>query len=110
MRFNLLLSFIVLLIIHSYANIANQLLHSVISLDTQQQMEFTASKDLPQEWPTTGNPNILLTGGAGYIASHTIVCLLEAGFDVTVADNLVNSNEESLRRVLELTVRLVPRA
>lgn len=40
-------------------------------------------------------PNtILVTGGAGYIATHTIVCLLEAGYDVTVVDNLINSNEE----------------
>mmetsp|Transcript_27592 Transcript_27592/g.39163 ORF Transcript_27592/g.39163 Transcript_27592/m.39163 type:complete len:477 (-) Transcript_27592:82-1512(-) len=43
--------------------------------------------------------NILVTGGAGYIATHTIICLLEAGYDVTVVDNLINSNEEGLRRV-----------
>ena len=49
--------------------------------------------------PSTGNPQILITGGAGYIGSHTILCLLEAGFDVTVVDNLVNANEESLKRV-----------
>ena len=55
--------------------------------------------------PTTGNPNVLITGGAGYIGSHTIVCLMNAGFDVTVVDNLVNSNEESMKRVLELVVR-----
>lgn len=29
------------------------------------------------EWPTTGNPHILISGGAGYIGTHTIVCLLE---------------------------------
>jgi GDP-mannose 4,6 dehydratase len=50
-------------------------------------------------WPNNGNKQILITGGAGYIGTHTIVCLLEAGYDVTVVDNLVNSNEESLRRV-----------
>jgi UDP-glucose 4-epimerase len=53
--------------------------------------------------PTTGNPHILLTGGAGYIGTHTVVCLIEAGYDVTVVDNLVNSNEESLRRVRRIT-------
>ena len=53
--------------------------------------------------PTTGNKQILISGGAGYIGTHTIVCLLEAGYDVTVVDNLVNSNEESLRRVQDIT-------
>jgi len=41
-------------------------------------------------WPTTGNLQVLVAGGAGYIASHTIVCLLEQGYDVTIVDNLVN--------------------
>ena len=53
--------------------------------------------------PSTGNKQILISGGAGYIGTHTIVCLLEAGYDVTVVDNLVNSNEESLRRVQAIT-------
>jgi UDP-glucose 4-epimerase len=47
--------------------------------------------------------NILVTGGAGYIGSHTSVELLNAGYDITVVDNLCNSKEESLRRVQELT-------
>lgn len=46
---------------------------------------------------------ILVTGGAGYIGSHTCVELLEAGHDVIVLDNLSNSSEESLKRVQELT-------
>jgi len=49
--------------------------------------------------------NILVTGGAGYIGSHTCLELLNAGHDVTVVDNLDNSSEESLRRVQELTGR-----
>ena len=48
---------------------------------------------------------VLVTGGAGYIGSHTCVELLEAGFDVTVVDNLANSSSESLRRVEEITDR-----
>jgi UDP-glucose 4-epimerase len=46
--------------------------------------------------------NILVTGGAGYIGSHTCVELLKAGYDVTVVDNLVNSKEDAIRRVQEL--------
>lgn len=46
---------------------------------------------------------ILVTGGAGYIGSHACVELLNAGYDVTVVDNLLNSKEESLKRVQEIT-------
>ena len=48
---------------------------------------------------------ILVTGGAGYIGSHTCVSLLEAGHDVIVADNLSNSKVEVLDRIKELTNR-----
>ena len=51
--------------------------------------------------------SILLTGGAGYIGSHTCVELLNAGYDVVVVDNLVNSQEESLRRVKQITGKQV---
>ena len=47
--------------------------------------------------------NVLVTGGAGYIGSHTCVELLEGGYGVVVIDNLCNSNPESLNRVRELT-------
>jgi len=47
--------------------------------------------------------NILVTGGAGYIGSHTCLELLQAGHQVMVVDNLSNSKEESLKRVQELT-------
>ena len=46
--------------------------------------------------------NILVTGGAGYIGSHTCIELLNAGHQVVVLDNLSNSSEESLNRVQEL--------
>ncbi len=46
---------------------------------------------------------VLLTGGAGYIGSHTCVVLLENGYDVVVVDNLCNSSQESLRRVEKIT-------
>ena len=47
--------------------------------------------------------NVLVTGGAGYIGSHTCVELLESGYGVIVVDNLCNSNPESLNRVREIT-------
>ena len=52
--------------------------------------------------------NILLTGGAGYIGSHTIIELDKAGHSVVVVDNLVNSNPESLRRVAKITGKRIP--
>ena len=48
---------------------------------------------------------ILVTGGAGYIGSHTCLELLRAGHEVVVVDNLSNSKEEALRRVQELAGR-----
>jgi len=51
--------------------------------------------------------NVLVTGGAGFIGSHTCVELLERGFDVIVIDNLCNSNPKSLDRVEELTGKKV---
>ena len=47
--------------------------------------------------------NVLVTGGAGYIGSHTCVQLLETGYDIAVVDNLCNSCEESLNRVKKIT-------
>lgn len=49
--------------------------------------------------------NILITGGAGYIGSHTCVALLERGYDVIVADNFANSNPDVLQRIREITKR-----
>ena len=48
---------------------------------------------------------VLVTGGAGYIGSHTCVELIEAGHEPIVIDNLCNSNRESLRRVRQITGR-----
>ena len=47
--------------------------------------------------------SILVTGGAGYIGSHTCVELLNAGYEVVVVDNLYNASRESLKRVEEIT-------
>lgn len=52
--------------------------------------------------------SILVTGGAGYIGSHTCVELLQAGYEICVADNLSNSKEKSLERVREITGKTFP--
>ena len=52
--------------------------------------------------------NILVTGGAGFIGSHTIIELLNAGHTVVAVDNLCNSGREALRRVESITGKAVP--
>lgn len=51
--------------------------------------------------------NILVTGGAGFIGSHTCVELISAGYNVVVLDNLVNSSKEAVRRVEKITGELI---
>lgn len=51
---------------------------------------------------------ILVTGGAGYIGSHTCIELINAGYDVVVLDNLSNSSEKSLERVAKITGKKIP--
>ena len=50
---------------------------------------------------------ILVTGGAGYIGSHTCIELLKAGYDVVVVDNLYNSSEKAIQRVEEISGKKV---
>ena len=52
--------------------------------------------------------HILVTGGTGYIGSHTVVELIQEGHTVLVADNLVNSSEECLRRVAQIVGQPIP--
>ncbi len=51
--------------------------------------------------------SLLVTGGAGYIGSHTVVELLDAGYDVVVLDNLSNSSYKAIERVKEITGKKV---
>lgn len=52
--------------------------------------------------------SILVTGGAGYVGSHTVVELVEAGYDVVVLDNLVNASMESMNQANEITGKKIP--
>ena len=52
--------------------------------------------------------NILVTGGAGYIGSHTLIELIEAGYTPVVVDNLSNSSPEALKRVEKITGAKIP--
>ena len=51
--------------------------------------------------------NVLVTGGAGYIGSHTVIELLAAGYDAVIVDNLSNSKEEAVRRVEKICGRKI---
>ena len=46
--------------------------------------------------------SVLVTGGAGYIGSHTVIDLVENGYDPIIADNLCNSKYEAVKRVRKL--------
>lgn len=50
---------------------------------------------------------ILVTGGAGFIGSHTCVELIQSGYDIVVVDNLVNSSKEAIRRVEQITNKTI---
>lgn len=52
--------------------------------------------------------NILITGGAGYIGTHTIIELIASGHSVVVVDNFINSSAESIHRVEKITGKIIP--
>ncbi|MEG1720418.1 MAG: UDP-glucose 4-epimerase GalE [Pseudoflavonifractor sp.] len=52
--------------------------------------------------------SILVSGGAGYIGSHTCIELIKAGYEVVIADNLVNSSEEAVHRVEQIAGKKIP--
>ena len=58
--------------------------------------------------PSSEKKLVLCTGGTGYIGSHTVVKLIEAGFDVLIVDNLINSDVEVLKRLKTITGVDVP--
>jgi UDP-glucose 4-epimerase len=51
---------------------------------------------------------ILVTGGAGYIGSHTCISLIEAGYDIVIFDNFCNSSKESIKRVEAIVGKSIP--
>lgn len=79
-----------------------------ISIYSISKIHYFVNNDTMSSFNDAVRPNILLTGGSGYIGSHACVVLLEAGYDVTVVDSLVNSSEESLKRVCERIVKCDP--
>ena len=52
--------------------------------------------------------SILVTGGTGYIGSHTVVALIAAGYDPVIVDNLSNSKASVLERIAEITGKWLP--
>ncbi len=62
----------------------------------------TLALSMPTSGGAPGLGRVLVTGGAGYIGSHTTLELLNAGADVVVVDNLCNSCVDALKRVAEL--------
>ena len=61
-----------------------------------------------QNSSNNNNNKILLTGGVGYIGSHTCIELIAAGYDVVVYDNLSNSNLEALKRTEQIVDKSIP--
>lgn len=57
---------------------------------------------------TNAKATVLVTGGAGYIGSHTCVALLEQGYEIVVVDNFVNSSPASLERITQITGKSFP--
>ncbi|XP_048759990.2 UDP-glucose 4-epimerase-like [Ostrea edulis] len=55
-----------------------------------------------------GDNCILVTGGAGFVGSHSVIELIEAGYSVVVMDNLANASMESIKRVEEITGKSIP--
>eukprot|EP00667_Euglena_gracilis_P011338 EG_transcript_11581 len=84
---------------HRVPELLDQLVQHLLLAQPQDPLHFL------QRWlwkqKGTG-PRILVTGGAGYIGSHTTVELVAAGYPVVVVDNLCNSSEEAIRRVRQL--------
>ncbi|KAJ3180816.1 hypothetical protein HDU85_003898 [Gaertneriomyces sp. JEL0708] len=72
-------------------------------VDLTRRTSTTASCNGANDASSTTAKRVLVTGGAGYIGSHTVLELLQQGYEVSVIDNLSNASEESLRRVQGLT-------
>lgn len=79
----------------------------MLPLQEGKDREGQRKKKRTQKGKEDSTMRILVTGGAGYIGSHTVVELLNEGHDVIVMDNLYNSNEKALERVEQITGKKV---
>jgi FlaA1/EpsC-like NDP-sugar epimerase len=95
-----------LLSVFSFGEIFNQMKTNVPERPLQHEFEVFQNSfgvATKHEMNLEERKNILVAGGTGYIGVHTIVTLLDSGYDVTVVDNLVNSSPEGLKRAIEIT-------
>lgn len=69
----------------------------------KKQRDRCARQGFTESGKEENNMSILVTGGAGFIGSHTCVELLNAGYDVAVVDNLYNASEKAIERVKQIT-------
>jgi UDP-glucose 4-epimerase len=60
------------------------------------------------EYVTEYYMNVLVTGGLGYIVSHTVIQLIEIGIDVVIVDNLSNTSRDMLNQLTQLTQKEIP--
>jgi FlaA1/EpsC-like NDP-sugar epimerase len=77
--------------------------HSLVVPGTSQKCARNRPQCISQKCARNRPQCILVTGGAGYIGSHTCVALLEAGHVVTVVDNLCNSKMQTIDRIKQIT-------
>jgi hypothetical protein len=74
--FTLIFSFILFSLCHSRILLATSAMSTLSKIAKAAESVIEIAAPVPV-WPSTGNPHILISGGAGYIGTHTIVCLLE---------------------------------
>jgi UDP-glucose 4-epimerase len=78
-------------------------INNLINTNNINNQQSLNKKTITKTMSNSNGKHILVTGGAGYIGTHTILCLLDAGYSIIVLDNLINSSSEGLDRIKLLT-------